>query len=235
MTDYKPEYDILRFPCSVAVHGELFDWDLWSAYYPDAVAREVWRQIPGFSRYIISNIGRVRDISSDGDFVSPKLYANFRDQMRTIVNDSIKTVSRDFGEFRYLLAADSGENVWRHIHTLVALAFVPLPRKYVGQDPRTLLVRRRNRLSSDFRASNLSWVSAHELWAEQQHEFMERSGSSKPGYGFHYKALSASIMEHMRATFGGFGKVALEPVSENAELLASDDPQCPIWTYVPSG
>ena len=67
-------------------------------------------------------------------------------------------------------------------------------------------------------------VSAHELWAEQQQEFMERNGSSRPGYGFHYKAISANIMEHMRATFGGFGKVALEPVAENVELLASDDP-----------
>lgn len=232
MADYKPEYDVLTYSCDVSNEcGEVFEWALWSGYYPVAVAREVWRQVPGFSRYLVSNVGRVRDLARDGEFVDPALATHYRDRIRTLVRDVAKTIEKEFGEFRYSVEADSGEVVWRHMHTLVALAFVPL-RRYSSLDPKTLLVRRKNRLQTDCRASNLAWVSAHELWADQQREFMERNGVSRVGDEYHYKAVSTAIVNHMRATFGDLRK--FEPIPENAEQLLLDSPQRPIWQYISS-
>lgn len=231
MTDYKPEYDVLTRPCDVSNEcGEVFDWALWSSYYPAAVEREVWRQVPGFSRYLVSNVGRVRDLSKDGEFVEPTLSVHYRDRIRTLVRDVAKTIEKEFGEFRYHLEAADGRMVWRHMHTLVALAFVPLKR-YATMDPNVMLVRRKNRLQTDCRASNLAWVSAHELWADQQREFVERNGISRVGYEHHFKSISASIVDHIRTTFRDN---RLEPIPETAEQLVLDAPQKPIWAYVPS-
>lgn len=91
---------------------------------------EQWKQIRGHDNYEVSNLGRVRNVTT-GKILKP-----YNDQR---------------GYLRVDLSRDNRAKV----HRLVAMAFVPQPR-------RKNIVNHINRDRHDNRACNLEWVTQKE-------------------------------------------------------------------------
>lgn len=106
---------------------------------------EVWKSIPGFEWYEVSNIGRVRSI--DREFI------NSIGRKCFLKGAYIKpTISK--GYYRLGLRL-KGEKKMMNIHRLVALAFIPNPNNFAT-------VNHINGDKLDNRVENLEWCSVRE-------------------------------------------------------------------------
>lgn len=93
---------------------------------------EEWRAIPGFSKYLVSNKGRVWSLGYGDGLMRPQ-----------ICNDKYYAV---------VIRDDSGKYVRRRVHRLVASAFIPNPENCETVD-------HINEDRLDNRAENLRWMT----------------------------------------------------------------------------
>jgi hypothetical protein len=97
---------------------------------------EQWKPINGFSRYEISNCGRVKHVNA-----------------RKI----LKGTTDHFGYLRYMLMSDEGKAVGKFAHVLVAMAFIP------NDNPKVkTIVNHKDEDKSNPVAWNLEWVTPKE-------------------------------------------------------------------------
>lgn len=108
---------------------------------------EVWRDIPNFRMYQVSNLGRVKR----------KTHEKFHSGNKRLVfyPEQIMKQSRD--KNGYLIITLKGELAKKtlRVHRLVAFAFIPNPNNYEA-------VNHLNENKQDNRVENLMWASAKE-------------------------------------------------------------------------
>ena len=125
--------------------------------------KEIWKQIPGFSRYEASNLGNIRT-------------HDWKGSGRTAV---LKPAKSKKGYLTTVLIDDEGNNKSIKVHRMVAFAFLGLPN-YMS-----LTVNHKNHIKDDNRPENLEYMTALDNAKEAQDNGLqvvlkgERNGFSK--------------------------------------------------------
>lgn len=114
--------------------------------------KEIWKQIPGFSRYEVSNLGNIRSYAVPGKSEeiakSPRLLSQ-----RT--NNLYKTVS---------IVNDNGYSKQVKVHKLVMLSFV-------GKRPNGMVICHKNNDKSDNRLENLEYGTREKNYLDSAQEY----------------------------------------------------------------
>ena len=125
--------------------------------------KEIWKQIPGFSRYEASNLGNIRTHDWKGSW-------------RTVV---LKSAKNKKGYLVTVLINDEGNKKNIRVHRMVAFAFLGVP------DDMSLTVNHKNHIKDDNIPENLEYMTALENAKEAQDNGLqvvlkgERNGFSK--------------------------------------------------------
>lgn len=108
---------------------------------------EIWKPIPNFPRYMVSNIGRVKSIDFIIEYADGRVRHN-KEKIRKLTYHNGYTIIRLFkrGDFK-------GELI--RVHRLVAEAFIPNP----DNKP---FIDHINTIRDDNRVENLRWVTSKE-------------------------------------------------------------------------
>ena len=137
--------------------------------------KEEWRQIKGFSRYEVSNLGRVRSNTKD----EPKILK------QVTTHQGYKHVT--------LMTGDSwgsgGKRVTKRVHRLVAEAFIPNPNNYEQIDHLDTDATNNN-------VSNLRWCTAkmnysNPITLKKHLKNIEKASKTVLVYSKDYQLLSA--------------------------------------------
>ena len=99
---------------------------------------EIWKQIPGFSRYEASNLGNIRT-------------HDWKGSGRTVV---LKPAKNKKGYLATILIDDEGNKKNITVHRMVAFAFLGLPYDM------SLTVNHKNHIKDDNRPENLEYMTA---------------------------------------------------------------------------
>lgn len=143
--------------------------------------KEEWRQVEGFPRYEVSNLGRVRSNTSS------------KNQGRILKQGTAR------GGYKCvtLMSGDSwgsgGQRITKRVHRLVAEAFIPNPNNYDQID-------HKNTLTDDNRTDNIQWCDAkmnannpisvqHRI--EAIPKIIEKTSKNVLVYNLDYQLLSA--------------------------------------------
>lgn len=142
------------------------------------LSKENWKTFPGFEKYEVSDLGRVR-IVKDG---------------------SVEVISQQARDDKYLhvhLRVDGGKRRTRLVHVAVAEAFL-------GPKPAGLVVRHRNRRKDCNHANNLFYAHPRDvqLLAEAHHGFkpMRKPKACDPNVS---KEVIAEILSLLRQHHSG--------------------------------
>jgi hypothetical protein len=125
-----------------------------------------WRVIPGFSSYVVSDVGTVAACASPGTELAP---------LRIL---AVRTNHGGYVEVKLFADYAPGERrrrVWRKVHTLVLEAFVgprPSPRHHGAHAP--------DRDRTNNRLSNLSWKTPEENEADKREHGTKTGGTGAP-------------------------------------------------------
>lgn len=108
---------------------------------------EIWKDIPGYSKYTVSNLGRIKS--------KPREYKQWRGGI--VKKDSVirKAQKNHRGYDRIQLYDDHGNFKIHSVHRIVASAFIPNPEN----KPQ---VNHINGVRNDNRVENLEWVTGSE-------------------------------------------------------------------------
>lgn len=124
---------------------------------------EIWKQIPGFSRYEASNLGNIRT-------------HDWKGSGKTVV---LRPAKSKKGYLATVLINDEGNKKNITVHRMVAFAFLGLPSNM------SLTVNHKNHIKDDNRPENLEYMTALENAKEAQDNGLqvvlkgERNGFSK--------------------------------------------------------
>ena len=99
---------------------------------------EIWKQIPGFSRYEASNLGNIRT-------------HDWKGSGKTVV---LRPAKSKKGYLATVLIDDEGNNKSITVHRMVAFAFLGLPSNM------SLTVNHKNHIKDDNRPENLEYMTA---------------------------------------------------------------------------
>lgn len=124
---------------------------------------EVWREVPGYPLYQVSDIGRVRSRLARG-------YSLPRDEWRLL-----KCGKSRYGYPRVCLLGPDGRHRFRQVHNLVLEAFVG-PRPTPKQDGRHLDDDKGNNS-----LANLAWGTRADNLADSKRNGRECNGERSPG------------------------------------------------------
>lgn len=84
---------------------------------------EIWKAVPGYEGlYEVSNCGRVRSLDR---WVNTKGGAK-----RKVSGQIVSTRLNVINGYRYVVLRKDGKNIYRNVHRLVAIAFIPNPNNY---------------------------------------------------------------------------------------------------------
>lgn len=135
---------------------------------------EIWKPIPGFDGYYVSNLARVRS-----------------DKLRKVI-----LAQRIYGGYLWVGMIDNdGKNRLRVVHRLVADAFIPNPENKPEID-------HINTIRNDNRIENLRWVTHSENCRNELslERYRKRKGENSPRYG---KKASDETKAKLRASHFG--------------------------------
>ena len=105
---------------------------------------EIWKDIPGFPGYQVSNAGRVRSL--------PRMVKRGNSTMR--IQGSILRFGMSMG-YPFVNLRKAGKSISVKVHKLVGMVFVDNPKQRPEID-------HINTNRKDNRAANLRWVNRHE-------------------------------------------------------------------------
>lgn len=106
---------------------------------------EIWKPIPGYEgRYEVSNNGRVKSLS--------RLAPEKNGRVHRVNERILKARITARGYMRVTIFKEN-HPIAKHVHTLVAMAFIPNPNGYSQ-------VNHKNEIKTDNRVSNLEWCDS---------------------------------------------------------------------------
>lgn len=154
---------------------------------------EEWREIPGFNgRYLVSNIGRVRNSKHFCKSEEPGIMTPFM------------TGRANGGYLRIALLMPTGEQRKFQVHQLVATAFIPNPDKKPH-------INHINCVRCDNRVENLEWCTPKE---NAEHKVkMGRCNPSKGESHAHAKLNDRQVIEIKRQLKEG--KISMYRIAKN--------------------
>ena len=101
---------------------------------------EIWKDVPGFLYYQVSNMGRVKSIKRF-------------DSRKHLVRERILKQSNRGNGYKVVVLYSNGHKMFT-VHRLVAMAFIPNPEGFPQ-------VNHKNEIKTDNRAENLEWCTAN--------------------------------------------------------------------------
>ena len=121
---------------------------------------EIWKEIKGYSMYLVSNYGRVW---SKTRIIKTK-------NGNRLVKGKIRTPQNDgVGYIRYVLVNDEGELINKRGHNLVADAFIPNPKNFP-------IVNHKDLNKSNNNVLNLEWCDYSQNALHSLKEMKRRTG-----------------------------------------------------------
>lgn len=106
--------------------------------------KEIWRVIPGWENYMVSNLGRVKSLN----------------YLRTGKEKILSLSARKNGKVQAPLYKD-GRCYRKYVHYLMALAFIPIPERLKNVPFEDLVVHHKD-FGSENRLDNLEWLTKDE-------------------------------------------------------------------------
>lgn len=134
--------------------------------------REVWKTIPGYTRYEASNLGHIRSKTEQVKVAA----SNYRPAYyKTCKGKIIKPWNSTLGNYDTVGLSVKGKTKKRSVHILVCLAFHGLPPSKELSN-----ALHENGKSKDNRASNLYWGSLLENTQDRRDHGRDRFGEKHP-------------------------------------------------------
>lgn len=147
------------------------------------MSREVWKVVPGFKAYAVSNRGRIKRIAP------ASINAKSGRAGHAKVGRILKQRPTNWG-YKSIWLHMEGKGFSRLVHVLVALAFIgpkPTPRHEVAHW---------NNRPADNRSKNLRWATSKQNCADK-----ERHGTQPRGMDYSNAKLTDSQVRKIRALF----------------------------------